>query len=331
MANIQGIDTEYKPWGLTAGAMVGERQADTDAANILALQESQLANVLKQRDAMEASAQMQNPEWLKWKLAGQIGEGMSKGATGQFDQGVLKDKMDSQIEEFRAKKGEHELNKLSNTLDLVLSSYNANGPLGVKSLQGKIPDELYQYIATNPNSIAELTALSDRLKSNRADTPKAREAINLKNVEGENQYITSTDVADINAASHKYTADAHLQGVRIGKEMAADQRKDAQSIREEEALTRRMNAIINELKTNETDMKRIDEELSSIPMMPQPGKTTAEKIANKEKALREKRLEREATMNQLQYLRSELRRVGGLSKYSNKAEQGTKDNPIVLK
>lgn len=331
MANIQGIDTEYKPWGLTAGAMVGERQADTDAANILSLQESQLANVLKQRDAMEASAQMQNPEWLKWKLAGQIGEGMSKGATGQLDQGVLQDKMDSQIAEFRAKRGEQELNKLGTTLDLVLSSYSANGPLGVKSLQGKIPDELYQYIATNPNSIAELTALSERLKSNRTDTPKLRGDKELKNLEYENQEIiaqgnreSAESIAAANNAARSADRAAQREATQASKDASAQYKEEAE-------ITRRMNVLNSEFKANEVELKRVSEEIASIGLLPVAGKNAVEKEANRNKMKAEKLLEKEALQANQDYLRKEARRIANLSRFGNKSEQGTKDNPIILK
>lgn len=278
VTQIQGMDTEYKPWGLTAGAMVGERQADMEAANLLALQESQLANVLKQRDAMEAQGQMQNPDWLKWKLAGQMGEGMSKRATGEYDQGVLKDKLATSIAEFGAKRGTHELDKIGNTLDLILSTYNNNGPLGLKSLQGKIPDQLYQYIGSNPNAITELTKMSDRLKTTRADTPTQRNAMQLEGFKQEGTYITEDMKQQEANKRQKMEVDAKYADISQRREEAKARKTEANESKLEQAITGRINSYRSIL----VEIGKRRDALDEAESMPSPGTTKEQRAARKE-------------------------------------------------
>ena len=96
---MQTQETSYKPWGLTAGAMVGQQQYDQEQANQLALQESQLGNVIKSVEAGRAQADYSNPEMEQLRQAGIMGKDKTASATGEYDQGVLKSKLEKGIAE----------------------------------------------------------------------------------------------------------------------------------------------------------------------------------------------------------------------------------------
>lgn len=102
-AQIQGLDTEYKPWGGLAGIMTGVREADTEAANLLALQESQLGNVVKARDAAFAQDEMGNQELRNSRMQGMIGDSQVKTAAGRTAMGTQESDMQAKIAENLAK------------------------------------------------------------------------------------------------------------------------------------------------------------------------------------------------------------------------------------
>lgn len=102
-AQIQGLDTEYKPWGGLAGIMTGVREADTEAANLLALQESQLGNVVKARDAAFAQDEMGNQELRNSRMQGMIGDSQVKTAAGKTAMGTQESDMNAKIAENLAK------------------------------------------------------------------------------------------------------------------------------------------------------------------------------------------------------------------------------------
>lgn len=102
-AQIQGLDTEYKPWGGLAGIMTGVREADTEAANLLALQESQLGNVVKARDAAFAQDEMGNQELRNARMQGMIGDSQVKTAAGRTAMGTQESDMNARIAENLAK------------------------------------------------------------------------------------------------------------------------------------------------------------------------------------------------------------------------------------
>ncbi len=102
-AQIQGQQTEYKPWGITAGAMVGREQADMDAANLLALQDSQLGNVVKAKEAALAQDEMNNDAYRQARMEGMIGDSQVKTAAGKTAMGTQESDMNAKIAENLAK------------------------------------------------------------------------------------------------------------------------------------------------------------------------------------------------------------------------------------
>jgi hypothetical protein len=336
-SQIQGMDTEYKPWGLTAGAMVGERQADTDAANLLALQESQLGNILKQRDAMEAQAQMQNPEWLKWKLAGQMGEGMSKGATGTFDQGVLQDKMASSIADFQAKRGTDELTKVANSLQMIKIASQENGPLnGILSLKGKVPDKLLQFALQNPG---EVDKIYEGVMTTLSKTPAHRAKIEEKNVEADNNFILHSMKEE--EANARNDADNKARSAdRIAQRQIANESKMAsEAMRREAELSRRQQGYNTELKVVETEIKDLRKERDELSVL----KYNGQKLKESEKAskLKEDRdaysLAIKEAEERKDYIREKLNLLSGLSSFKAKGateakpKETVKEDPLGLR
>lgn len=119
---MQTQETSYKPWGLTAGAMVGQQQYDQEAANQLALQESQLGNVIKGVEAGRAQADFENPQMEQWRQKGIMGKDMTSAATGEYDQKVLNSKIQKGIaENIKGKSAAEVENQINN---VTLASNN---------------------------------------------------------------------------------------------------------------------------------------------------------------------------------------------------------------
>lgn len=227
-AQIQGQETEYKPWGLTAGAMVGTRQADTDAANTLAIQGSQLGNVVKQKDAMVAQGQMDDPEWLKQKLAGEMGQGKSLAATGEFDQKTLNSKIQEGIAKNIQGKSAAEvgdqLNKaavLSNNMQKILAAGEQMGFDGLEfqtqaqaiaQEAGLPPASVAKFMQMPPDKRAEFLKgqikLMDLVRTNTS-------AVLQKNAETTHSENAKMPIEGMKTAAQltgtMYTADSHLK------------------------------------------------------------------------------------------------------------------------
>ena len=190
---IQTVPTEYKPWGLTAGAMVGQQQYDTEAANLQSLNEARLANVGHERDAMLAQGQMDNPAWLQSKIAGDIGQGQTLAATGEYDQGVLKSKLAEGIAKNVANLSENQVKqqlaegtKQLNTMKLgltYLAGPNGQNPAALTGFLQKygadmgLPPEIHQQLLQaeqqKPGSIKQaISALIPHLQEAISITPQ---------------------------------------------------------------------------------------------------------------------------------------------------------------
>lgn len=89
MADIQTIDTDYKPWGGLAGYYNSIVNDAIQQSNQNALERQTLENVVRKKDAAVAKNQMNSPEWMDWNLRGDIGKYKSSDASGRLDQGVV--------------------------------------------------------------------------------------------------------------------------------------------------------------------------------------------------------------------------------------------------
>ena len=237
---IQTVPTEYKPWGLTAGAMVGQQQYDTEAANLQSLNEARLANVGHQRDAMLAQAQMDNPDWFQSKINKDIGEGNTAFSKGEYDKGTLQSKLAEGIAKNIANKSENEVKtqisestKLLNTLKLAsiyLDGPNGQNPAAITGvlqkygvdigLPPKIQQQLLQVEEQKPGTIKQaISALIPHLQEAISITPQVYADMAKQKQQGEitegirkgdrasheriagGNNATSIQVANINAAS----------------------------------------------------------------------------------------------------------------------------------
>ena len=104
MANqIQGLETEYKPWGGLAGIMTGVREADTEAANLQTLQDSQLGNAIKGVEAGRAVSDYNDPRMEALRQGGIMGKNQVDIAQGATAAGTQQSDMKAKIAENLAK------------------------------------------------------------------------------------------------------------------------------------------------------------------------------------------------------------------------------------
>jgi hypothetical protein len=102
-AQIQGMETDYKPWGGLAGIMAGNREANTEAANLLALQESQLGNAIKGVEAGRAVDDYSDPRMEALRQGGIMGKNQVDIAQGATAAGTQQSDMNAKIAENLAK------------------------------------------------------------------------------------------------------------------------------------------------------------------------------------------------------------------------------------
>lgn len=237
---IQQIATEYKPWGLTAGAMVGQQQYDTEAANLQALNEARLANVGHQKDAMLAQGQMDNPAWLQSKIAGEIGQGQSLAATGEYDKGVLQSKLAAGIAKNLEGKSESEYKQVlaegsKHLYDLNLANIRLNSP---EAQNPAILSEVLQQIGPSlgfppevqgqllkveqqqPGTIKKaIAALTDQMRNAVSITPQ----VYAKMQEDNNKVEQEADLihTPANASHERVAAGNNATSIRVAEINAA--------------------------------------------------------------------------------------------------------------
>lgn len=332
-ANIQGIDQEYKPWGGLAGAATGERRALVDFANQQALQQANLENVLKEVEARRAQSDFENPDMELWRQQGIIGKNKEQFARGELDYQTLDSNVKTKLAENLSKASQADIDATVNGLDMFISTASAGHPLAMQqALQGLPPQ--YQKVVQQlgpEKAVAYAKQLSDTIKAARADTPKLRGDMIAKDREYENQEIIHQGDRESREKISAAEIAARMAD-RAAQREATQATKDATTqFREEQEISRRLSVLNSEFKANEVELKRVSEELASVSMLPVPGKNATEKLANREKLRKEKLAEKSEIQARQDALRAEALRIGNLSKYANKKQQGTADNPIVLK
>lgn len=172
MANpiMQGQDTSYKPWGMLAGGMVGSREADQEMANMLALQESQLGNVIKAVEAGRASDDYSNPELEKWRQAKLSGEGMQQDAIGRLKQGTLGTDISAGNQKNKTEEFANSAKAFMMESDMVMSI-----PEGLAGVGAKLSPQMQQ-LAQQVGGIDRLKqvlpVINEQLKQRLAKTPE---------------------------------------------------------------------------------------------------------------------------------------------------------------
>jgi len=333
VANIQGIDQEYKPWGGLAGVATGERRAQTDFANQQALQQANLENVLKEVEARRAQADYNNPDMELWRQQGIMGKNKEAFSQGELSYQTLDSNIKTKLAENLSKASGAEIDSMINGLDMFISTASAGNPIAMQQAMSSLPPQ-YQKIVQQlgpEKAVTYAKQFSDMIKQARADSPKFRSDVALENVKAENSYIKDTDVADINAASHKYTADKHLEGVGITAAASREAKSSADKRVEEDQITRRINAINNLVKENTAEISKLNEELSQVELVSLSHLPASKRQAARAEMKKERTDRIAALRSANQDLKEKERELNGLSKFSNKATQGTAENPIILK
>ncbi len=222
MGIMQGQETEYKPWGMSAGNMVGKREADIDAANMLELQQSQLGNVIKSIEAERASADFNDPRMEALRQQGIMGKDQSASAAGQLAMGTLNTGIAAGNSKNRASGSEDEnktllngLQRVSTDLDALLQGGGQYGPASYQNILRQMPPE-FQQIGSKmqPQQFKGfIDMVTDKFKSTLADSPAVRGKITEQNNQYENQEVI-----------HGGDRDSRLQ---VGREQNASQERIA--------------------------------------------------------------------------------------------------------
>lgn len=169
---MQGLDTLYKPWGMTAGGMVGRRETDMEAADLINLEEGMLGNVLKQVEASRAANDFSDPRMEMLRQQGIMGDNMSKSAQGQMAMGTLDTGIGAKNAANRAAQSGSEIDSMINSMDQSLAMIQANGPAGMAMVMQGMPPQLRQIMEqAGPQAPQVLMKLSEMLKQQRSVTP----------------------------------------------------------------------------------------------------------------------------------------------------------------
>lgn len=331
-AQIQGMDLDYKPWGGLAGIMAGDREAETEAANLLALQESQLGNVVKQRDASFAQDEMNNQELRSGRIQGMIGDAQVKTAAGLTAKGTQQSDMASKIAENLAKVPKAQVERalqethlqtqgLMGLAQVLESGGGSDLNFMSKAMEaapqlGMSPQDLQQLLQ-NPQLLASKIAQNQQRLTM---VPQVLQEMAKKDREYENQEI----IHQGDRESREKVSAAEVAGRsadRVAAKTASDAaKKESEAMRKEQEITRRLEHGRGKLKLLQEEYKTIDEAIT----------TPVYGLSKDEKAARKTRLEKEKAdiKKQAQKIGEELDRLATLSTFAPKA--GTQAEPIKL-
>jgi len=211
MPLMQTQDTEYKPWGLSAGAMVGQQQADQEAANLLALQDSILGNTIKGVEAGRAVSDYSNPEMEQLRQSGIMGDNQVKTAAGKTAMGTQMSDMNAKIAENVQKAGAAKTLTTINQLDNFLAMAGKDGPMGPQAAIAAIADpaeraHVAQLIQQHGIGVVKdyFSKLSNDLKTALADNPTVRGKLAEEQLKG-----------DLHNKGVSITANAMLKGKQM--------------------------------------------------------------------------------------------------------------------
>jgi hypothetical protein len=320
MPNIQGMDTEYKPWGGLAGIMTGEREGLQHFANLQGMEEAQLNNVLKQVEASRAANDFSNPEMERWRQAKLMGEGMQQDALGRLKQGTLGTDITAGNQKNQTETLENQAKAWMTESDMILSL--PDGLAGATSGMQLSPQmqALAQQVGGIDRLKMVLPKINEMLKTQLMNTPKHMGDVSLKGVEHGNtmervRYEQGETTARNDADNAARAADRAAQ--REATQASKDQ---SDGMRKEQELTRRMEHGRQKLKLLQDEYNQIDEAL----VTPVFGMTKEEKTVRKERLEKQKKDIKASA----QTLVAEMDRLNSLSSFSS--GEGTASKPIKL-
>lgn len=317
---MQGLDTLYKPWGMTAGGMVGRRETDMEAADLLNLEEGMLGNVIKQVEASRAANDFNDPRMEMLRQQGIMGDNMTKDATGRLKQGTLTTDISSGNAKNTAAQSGDELKNMLNVLDGSIAMIQANGPAGMAMAMQRMPPELQKIVEqAGPNGPGVLMKMSEMLKAQLAQTPAHMGAMELEDRKSENDFIIK-DNSEMEA-NKRNDADNAARSSDIAQRRAeVTARKEETDKRLlEDQITRRLAYNKDKLKLLQQEFSDRKEELS----MPAYG------LNKEQKAARTKKLEKEMAdiKEEGNKLTEEMARIEKLSTFAPKQVETTASKP----
>lgn len=331
-AQIQGMDLDYKPWGGLAGIMAGDREAETEAANLLALQESQLGNIVKQRDASFAQDEMGNPELRSGRIQGMIGDAQVKTAAGLTAKGTQQSDMAAKLAENIAKVPKAQVEKalqethlqtqgLMGLAQVLESGGGSDLNFMAKAMEaapqlGMSPQDLQQLLQ-NPQLLARKIAQNqERLTM----VPEVLRKVYEENIKAENTEVTHQGDRESREKVAQIEASSRAAERKATREASAEAKKESEAMRKEQEITRRLEHGRGKLKLLQEEYRTIDEAIT----------TPVYGLSKDEKAARKTRLDKEKAdiKKQAQKIGEELDRLATLSTFAPKS--GAQAEPIKL-
>lgn len=310
-AQMQGLDTLYKPWGMMAGGMVGSREADMEAANLLGLEESQLANLIKQVEARRAQSDFARPGLEEARQLGLQGQYGQQQAAGELALGTLRSNIGAANAANTAKKSGSELENQINYLDNAVATMEANGPLGVSMVMQQLPPSLQQLAQqTGSNFPVALKKVSEMLKYQRSQTPTHIGAMEKEAFKQEGEYITEDMKQQEANLRNREDNSARAADRALQREVSNERKKEAAAQLNEDKLTRRLVYNKDKLKLLSKEYSDKQEELS-MPMMGMPKPQREARINRINKEMED--IKKEALE-----LRTEMERLEALSTFAPK-------------
>lgn len=316
---MQGLDTLYKPWGMTAGGMVGRRETDMEAADLLNLEEGMLGNVIKQVEASRAANDFSNPEMERWRQAKLMGEGMQQDAAGRLKQGTLNTDISAGNQKNQTDTLENQAKAWMTESDMIMSL--PDGLAGATSGMQLSPQmqALAQQVGGIDRLKMVLPKINDMLKTQLSQTP----AHIAKIAEQNNQYENLEIIHGGDRDSREKVAGWEIAGRsadRAAQREATQASKDqSDGMRKEQELTRRMEHGRQKLKLLQDEYNQIDEAL----VTPVFGMTKEEKTARKERLEKQKKDIKASA----QTLVAEMDRLNSLSSFSSGEDTASKPQP----
>lgn len=235
---IQGQDTEYKPWGLTAGAMVGERQADQSAMNLQALQESQLGNTIKGIEAARAQNDFNSPEMEALRQQGIMGKDKTSAAKGFVDFGGMQSDLGAKLAKNAENISADNVKQIINDTDMIGAVASSYGPAGLAQVLPRLSPQLQQiYQQVGPAHFVEtMRSLGDNLKTRIADSAANRGTIAVNAAHEQAKMPAKGMEVAADLYGKIYSADAHLKAALASAAAHSNSADKARSLEQSATL-----------------------------------------------------------------------------------------------
>jgi len=343
MANqIQGMDTEYKPWGGLAGIMAGNRESEIDAANLQSLQESQLGNAIKGVEAGRAVSDYNDPRMEALRQGGIMGKNQVDIAQGATAAGTQQSDMEAKIQENLARVPKTHVEKA-----LAETHQQTMGLMGLASAleQGGGSDlnfvtkalEMAPQLGMQPQDVQQLLTNPELLKKKLEQNQQIltmvpavlqKMAEQDANNKSHGLYITQPEIAGRAAVGEAHNTT--LENVaRIHADATAANTDAINSARDETARTNLMNHLSGQKKELDGRIKEIETEYQATTPSMFMGETVNGKKLTKEEissriVQRKQQLakEREQAVGMMRTLQTQQDQLFAKSKFAPTPEPG---------